>query len=199
MININFFATKQSKKERQKKQDIQLFKISTYFLAATIVFAVGMSGFRLFINWQTQQLDKQIATYKASILAKENVEVSYLIYVNKIKAISEIYESRSDKQDAMNYFTDSFQNLADITGMNYEVKEGGLTLQLSNDTVFKLEKSLALLDSDEIKNHYKSISRNILSRSENGSYRLTIKLGLKNDPITPTPTPESTQDSQDTL
>lgn len=179
MININFLATKQSKKERQRASDRLLFRISSYVLGGAGALAIIMLGVSLFFNIRTKQFEDRIATYKNSVLAQENVELGYLIFVNKLNAISEIYQSRSDKQAAMNFFTERFQDKADIVGMSYQAEQGGLILELSNDNVFKLQDSMDLINSPQITDQYKSVEKSALRRQDDGSYRLTVKLELK--------------------
>ena len=79
----------------------------------------------------------------------------------------------------MNYFTDAFRDVAEVTGMNYQEDEGGLSLQLTNPSIFQLEKSYTLLDAPELTSYYKSIQKEILARNDDGSYQLTVKLELQ--------------------
>lgn len=179
MININFLATKQNKKERQRINDYRLFRTSLYVLIASVVLTVVTLAFNLFLNLRISDFEKKIAANKNSVLARENVELNYLIFVNKLTAIGNIYQNRSSKQAAINYFTNKLQDKAEIVGMRYQEKEGGLILELSNDDIFKLQNSMDLINSPEIINEYKNIEKSALRRLDDGSYRLSIKLELK--------------------
>lgn len=179
MININFLANRVNQKDKQKEQDVKIFRLSTYVLIAIAVIMVATFAFKLSTNLRITSAEKKIKEYKESILAQEATEIGYLIFVNKIKVISEIYQKRSNKQEAMNYFSEAFAGKAEIIGMNYQEEQGGLVLQLSSDNVFALEEVNSILDSAELRREYQNIEKSILSRTEFGSYKLTLKLELK--------------------
>jgi hypothetical protein len=179
MININFLANRVNQKDKQKEQDTKIFRISTYILIAITVIMVGTFAFKLYNTLQISNAEKKITKYKNTILSQENIEVSYLIFVNKIKVISEIYQKRSNKQEAMSYFSDTFNGIAEIIGMSYQEDQGGLVLQLSSDNVFKLQEVNDLLDSAGLRKQYQNIEKSILTRGEIGNYKLTLKLELK--------------------
>ncbi len=179
MININFLANRVNQKDKQKERDAKIFRISTYVLIVAAVLMVGTFSFKLYNNLKISNADKKIKEYKESILAKEETEINYLIFVNKIKVISEIYQKRSNKQEAMNDFSDTFNGKADIVGMNYQEDQGGLILQLSTDNIFKFQTVNEILDGEELRQKYQKVEKNILNRTELGNYKLTLKLELK--------------------
>jgi len=179
MININFLANRVNQKDKQKERDVKVFRISTYILIAIAVLMVATFAFKLFNTLQISNAEKKITEYKNSILAQENVEINYLIFVNKLKVISEIYQKRSNKQEAMNYFSETFNGKAEIIGMSYQEDQGGLILQLSSNNVFKLQEVNDTLDSQELRKQYQNIEKNVLTRTELGNYKLTLKLELK--------------------
>lgn len=179
MININFFSNRVSQKIKQKKQDARLFRFSTYCLIGVTLLMVLAFTFKFYNTLQISRLEKEIKNYQASILGAEQIEMNYLIFVNKIKVIAEIYQKRSNKQEAMNYFAETFSQEAEITGMNYQEDQGGLVLQLSCDNVFKLQKVNEILDSASLRQQYQKIEKSSLSRTDLGSYKLTLKLELK--------------------
>lgn len=179
MININFLANRVNVKGKQKQQDAKIFRISIYVLAGIAVILAGVLIFKLYTNIRINSAEKKIEQYKESILGQENTEVSYLIFANKIKVIGEIYKNRSNKQEAMNYFSEIFDGKAEIVGMNYQEDQGGLLLQLSSDNVFDFQTVEETLDSEELRKAYDSVEKSSLTRTDNGNYKLTIKLGLK--------------------
>ncbi len=179
MININFFSNRVSQKVKQKKQDAKIFRISSYVLIGITLIMVATFIFKFYNNLQINDTNKKIKEYKESILGQENVEINYLIFVNKIKVISEIYKKRSNKQEAMNFFAEAFTDKADIIGMNYQEDQGGLILQLSSDNVFKLQETNEILDSKELRQQYQNIEKSALTRTDLGNYKLTLTLELK--------------------
>lgn len=181
MININFLANRVNQKDKQRKYDVKLFRISTYVLITMVVTMVLTFSFKLYNTLKISSIEKKIKEHKASILAQETTEINYLIFVNKIKVISEIYQKRSNKQEAMNYFSDALRNKADVIGMNYQEDQGGLILQLSSDNIFRLQEVNSILDSTDLRQQYQNIEKSVLSRTDNGSYKLTLKLELKKE------------------
>lgn len=181
MININFFSNRVNQKVKQKKQDAKIFRLSSYILSALILIMVGAFVFKFYTNLQISNTNKKIKENRESILGQEDVELNYLIFVNKIKVISEIYQKRSNKQEAMSYFTNTFSGKAEIIGMNYQEDQGGLILQLSNDNVFTLQEVNELLDSQDLRQQYQNIEKSALNRTDLGNYKLTLKLELKNN------------------
>lgn len=181
MININFLANRKNQKSRQKERDVRLFRWSIYTTAVMSVLAIGMLLFKLSVNLQINANENKIKEYRDSILAQERVELSYLIFVNKIKVISEIYQKRSNKQEAMDYFAQAMGETAEITGMNYQEDQGGLVLQLSSSNIFQLEATNAILDAPELRAQYAHLEKSALTRVDNGSYKLNLRLELKKD------------------
>jgi hypothetical protein len=179
MININFLAYRVKQQSKQKDQDKRLFRISSITLAVACVIMIGVFAFKFYNTLTLTQTKQKITDYKASILAQEKTEIAYLIFVNKIKVITEIYQKRSDKQTAMNYFADSLRGHADIIGMTYQEEEGGLSLQVSSDNVFKFDTVQGILDSAAMRERYQNIKKSTLSREDTGAYRLTLQLQLK--------------------
>jgi uncharacterized membrane protein (GlpM family) len=179
MININFLANRVKAQSKQKANDLKMFRISSIVLAAMCLFMIATFAFKLFISLQLSGTNKKIDDYKASIVAQEKTEIAYLIFVNKIKVISEIYQKRSNKQEAMNYFALNLKDQADIIGMTYQENEGGLSLQLSSDNIFKFQAVQNILDSDVLRQQYQNIKKTGLSRGDNGGYKLTLQLQLK--------------------
>lgn len=179
MININFLANRRSLKNKQKEQDKKLFKISSYVIGAVLFLTVAALAGKFFVNLRINKANEDIAHYRTTILTQESTELSYLIFVNKLAAISDIYKKRSDKQEAMNYFSEICRDSAEVVGMSYQEEEGGLVLQLSNAEVFKLEQTMDTLDSDDVRSKYPDIQKSVLNRSDQGDYKLTLQLELK--------------------
>lgn len=179
MIEINFLSTKTRHKQKQQEKDKKLFKISSIVLGVVLVALILFMGLKLVINLQIKNKAETIVKLKKTILEKEQVELSYLIFVNKLKVVEEIYAARSDKQTAMNYFADLMDGVATITGMTYDEESGGLNLQLDHQNVFFLEKSMTLIDSPLVKDVYKNVEKSSLSREDQGNYQLRLSIQLK--------------------
>jgi hypothetical protein len=179
MIEINFLSGQTRHKRKEKQQDKKLFKTATIVLSITVFLLLLVVGLRLFINLRIKNKIETIAKLKTTILNQEEVELSYLIFVNKLKSVEEIYSARSDKQAAMNYFADLVSDVATIIGMTYNEDSGGLLLQLDHSSIFPLEDSMEIIDSPQVKNIYKNVEKSSLKRKDQGNYELSLKVQLK--------------------
>jgi uncharacterized membrane protein YvbJ len=179
MIEINFLSSQTRHKQKEKQQDKKLFKIATIVLSAIVFLLMLVVGLRLFVNLRIKNKVETISKLKKTILDQEQIELSYLIFVNKLQVVGEIYSARSDKQEAMNYFADLMSDAATITGMAYNENSGGLILQLNHSNVFPLEDSMAIIDSSLVKDVYKNIEKTALKREDQGNYELSLKIQLK--------------------
>lgn len=179
MTEINFLSSRTRHKQKQREQDKKLFKIASLVLAAVVVVLVLIMGLKLVINLRIKNKTKSIAELKKNITEQAPVELSYLIFVNKLRAVGEIYAARSDKQTAMNYFADLMTNVATITGMNYDEESGGLSLQLDHQNVFFLEDSMEILNSPLVTDVYRNVEKSSLSRQDQGNYILRLAIQLK--------------------
>jgi Tfp pilus assembly protein PilN len=101
MTEINFLSSRTRHKQKQREQDKKLFKISSIVLAVVIIILLIAVGLKLVINLKIKDKTKTIAELKKTIVEQEGIELSYLIFVNKLRAVGEIYAARSDKQTAM--------------------------------------------------------------------------------------------------
>lgn len=179
MTEINFLSSRTRHKQKQREQDKRLFKIASLVLAVVVFVFVLIMGLKLVVNLKIQNKTKEIANLKKTITEQAPVELSYLIFVNKLRAVGEIYAARSDKQTAMNYFADLMSNVATITGMNYDEESGGLNLQLDHQNIFSVEDSMNILNSPLVTDVYRNVEKSSLSRQDQGNYLLRLAIQLK--------------------
>lgn len=179
MIEINFLSSKTRHKQKEKEKDKKLFKIALIVLSSVCFLLLVVVSLKLLINLRIKNKLATISQLKQTIINQEQVELSYLIFVNKLNSVGEIYAARSDKQTAMNYFADLMTDVATIIGMNYNEESGGLILRLDHNNVFSLEKSMNIIDSPLVENVYKNVEKSFLSRQDQGNYQLSLKIQFK--------------------
>ena len=102
-----------------------------------------------------------------------------MTYLGRLKSVREIYENRSNKQVAIDFFSNIFGEQVFLSGMNYGGEGNELTLRLTSDDIFAFENTLQVLDSEEVKNAFSSVTKRGLRRDENGSYSLDLAVELK--------------------
>jgi len=104
-----------------------------------------------------------------------------LIFANKLSAIKEIFENRSDKQEAIGFFSNLFGESVFIAGMTYNGENGTLSLGSVSKNIFDLENTFALLDGQEVKSNFDSLKKSSLSRGDNGEYSMGLTVSLKKE------------------
>lgn len=179
MAEINFLSLRRAGHTKVEKQDLVFRKYAlTLFLAALTLFALS-AGSNIFFTQQLKQLSTQQRTLTAQISNNEPIEVSFLIFSQKLKSIREIYENRSNKQQAIDYFSNIFGEQVFLSGMNYGGEGNQLTLRLTSEDIFAFENTLNVLDSQEVKNVFSSVTKSGLRRDDTGSYSLDLAVELK--------------------
>lgn len=180
---INFVANRRKRLTAQQLQDEKWFKYAT--LAVLIIFGVFLIaiGIRFYLVYRLSNLeDDQLNTRKA-IEAQEQVEKDYNVFAHKLRALSELFGKRQDKQEAMVFFSQVFGPQVIISGIDYsEQDDSVVSFTLTAPSVFDLENVFTVLESEEVRTTYAKVNKSDLGRGSSGSYsiKLTIVLGGSN-------------------
>lgn len=181
MSEINFLTARRTSLGKLNRQDLIYRKYTLVaFLLAFGLFAIAAVT-NLILNLRLNQVSSQAKALTGQIADNEPVEVSFLIFANKLKSVREIYENRSNKQQAIDYFSNLFGEQVFLSGMNYGGEDNQLTLRLTSRDIFAFENTLNVLDSDEVKNTFSSVSKSGLRRDETGGYSLDLAVELKKE------------------
>lgn len=183
MSDINFLSRRQGKLTKVEKQDLVYHRwaLTAFGVTCALFFAAAIVS--LLLTGQLKQATAQQKALTQQIADNEPVETSFLIFSQKLKSVQEIYESRSNKQQAIDYFSNIFGDQVFLSGMNYgeQGQDNQLTLRLTSENIFAFEKTLTILDSDEVKNVFSSVTKSGLRRDETGNYNLDIAVELKKE------------------
>ena len=178
-MNINFLRKRNLKLNKFQKQDKTIFNyVLIYFSIATII-TIGLLSTEIFFNSRLKSIKKQQDRVKNKITNSEDLELEFLFFANKLKFIKQIFEKRSDKQAAINYFSNLFSDQIYIDGIEYDGKGTTLSLRVKGTNVFYLEEVFSKLESDEVKQEFASLSKSGLRRNEDGSYNMNLIIGLR--------------------
>lgn len=181
MAEINFLSQRRSIVTRTDQQDLKLKKYALIgFGIAVTVFFVS-AGANIFFTNRLNQLATQNKAVTDQIAQDEPVEINFLVFAQKLKSVQEIYENRSNKQQAIDFFSNIFGGQVFLSGMSYEEGENALSLRLTSEDVFAFDNTLAILDSEEVKNVFSGVEKSSLRRDENGTYSLDISVELKTE------------------
>jgi len=181
MSEINFLSRRQTSLTRVDKQDLRYRRYAlTTFVIALVVF-LAAAGSNIFLTRQLSQVNTQERLLTSQIANDEAVEISYLVFSQKLQSVEEIYQNRSNKQQAIDFFSNIFGSQVFLSGMNYEQGKNSLSLRLTSENVFAFDTTLDILNSEEVKNVFSSVEKSGLRRDETGNYNLDISVELKTE------------------
>jgi cell division protein FtsL len=178
MISVNFLSKINQKLSRQQKKDKKIFK------ALLVVFGVVFTAFflvfasSLYLQYRLKAVKAQIEQVKKQIDAEQQLEANYLFFVNKLIIIRELFDQRADKQIAIGYFSDLLGPNIEISGLNYDMETGILSLTITSPHVFYLEDVFQALDRPEVRENFASFEKSALSRQITGEYSFVLTVGF---------------------
>lgn len=194
-INFAYHLTKQRSKEQA--QDRSLFKkavvvgiIAVALTTASVLARLSFDVALAVVKNEEKKVLAQLESLKAQ-------ELAYVGYVSKVNVLSELFQNRQAKQQALKKFRSLFESGVSITGLNYAEDSNDLEFRLKTASVFVLERVVAQLDDPQLRTDYKDIVKENVSRAETGNYDMSISVNLQI--VSPTPTPESKSESLDTI
>lgn len=198
MLTINFVRDRRRELSKQEVTDRLWFRYS--LMAAGVVMAVALVvvGVRLFLTFRVSQVMARQTQLKQSITSQQDVERSYVIFFQKLKILSELFDQKSNKQAAIQFFGTIFGPQVLIQEINYLAEDGILSFGLQADDVFVLEQVFATLNSPAVKEQFVDVSKSELRRQADGSYQITVTVQLRETKASPKPktntkSPESTE------
>ncbi|MCB9801167.1 MAG: hypothetical protein H6773_03220 [Pseudomonadales bacterium] len=178
---INFVANRRKRLTQQQLQDEKWFRYAIIGVMVIFVFFLIVVSVRFFLVYRFNRLEEDQANTRKAISAQENIEKDYNIFAHKLRALSDLFGKRQDKQEAMVYFSQAFGPHVIISGIDYSEDDNNIvSFTLTAPSVFDLENVFKVLESDEVKQKYAKVDRSDLGRGENGAYtiKLTIILGV---------------------
>ena len=178
MNSINFLSEHRKKLTKTQKRDRQIFKIGMGILGGVVVFFVSVLGIRFWFGQRLEGVMQAQAQARSQILDQEDVERSFIVSVNKITILSELFKERQNKQQAINYFSTIFGDQVLVKQIAFEGGDQLLTFRLQAEDVFVLEEVFARLQSDEVKTRFAKVSSSDLRRSAEGDYEMTVAVTL---------------------
>lgn len=181
MIDINFLSQRRVTLTKVEKKDRQVYFYTLGFFSVCLLIFLIVFGVGVFYNLQLKKTTQQQQAFRQTILNDESTEIAFLVFANKLKSIKSIFETRSNKQHAIGFFSELFGPKVFIGGMSYDSEGGLLSLQSTSNNVFTLEETFSLLDSQSVLDQFNSLSKSNLTRVEDGSYSFQLTVGLKKE------------------
>ncbi|MBD3279535.1 MAG: hypothetical protein GF390_02375 [Candidatus Pacebacteria bacterium] len=179
MHNINFLKKRQVTLTKVERQDKKWLRYSLAIFSLVFVAFLGIIAVKIALGFRANQLAADQQRLKKMITDDEAVEVAFLIFANKLEVITEIFQTRSNKQAAIRYFDSLFSSEVFIKDMTFEQDGQILALNLVSSDVFVLEEVFNSLQTTQLQEEYKTVSKSNIRRSDDGSYALQLTVTLK--------------------
>jgi hypothetical protein len=178
MSEINFLNLRRVDLSKVNKQDAVYRRFATIGFIVVLSLFVLATGTNIFLTFQLRQTNTRQKALTEQIANDEPVEISFLVFAQKLKSVREIYENRSNKQQAIDFFSNIFGDQVFLSGMNYGGEGNELSLRLTSADIFAFENTLNILNSEEVKTAFSTVSQSGLRRDETGNYSLDIAVEL---------------------
>lgn len=184
MLDINFLSRRQFTLSKVEEADGVWMKYGIIAFSASMVVFILFLSTSLYLSSKLTSVKRQQEQVKQAILAEKELETSYVIFSNKLQLIREIFEQRSDKQEAITFLTELFGPSAFLGGLDYDQKTGTLAVRTTSEHVFALKDTFDKLSDTAVTDHFATVSKSRLGRNELGQYDLTITVALKKGGLT---------------
>ncbi|NCN45694.1 MAG: hypothetical protein COU63_04215 [Candidatus Pacebacteria bacterium CG10_big_fil_rev_8_21_14_0_10_36_11] len=178
MTEINFLSQRRITLTKVGEKDAIYEKYSMWVFGVVFAVFAIVVGVNIFSTNKLKATNESEKAYSSSILNEESTEMTFLVFTQKLKTVKDLYQNRSNKQQSIEYFSNLFGSQVFLSGMNYGGEENQLSLRLTSENIFALEKILDTLDSDSVKKEFSAINKSGLRRDDNGSYNIDIAVEL---------------------
>ena len=180
---INFVRDRRQTISRQVKQDQAILRYVIYALIGIGLVLFAVLAVRFFFIFRIKMITDQQAATRQAIVEKEELEKEYTIFAHKLKAITDLFGKRREKQEALAFFSGLFDPGVVISQLSYKAGEEILSFTIDSPSIFALEKVFEIMNSPEVEEKYPQIMKNSLSRGANGHYGMSITLPLGDSPL----------------
>jgi nitrogen fixation/metabolism regulation signal transduction histidine kinase len=181
MTEINFLTQRRLTLTKVGEKDAVYQKYSMWVFIGVISLFLIATGLNLYFSQQLSNLNQREKNLTSQISSEESTELTFLLFSHKLKTVKDLYQNRSNKQQAIDYFSNLFGSQVFLSGMSYggtTGSENSLSLRLTGENIFALEKLLNTLDMDDVKQAFTSIKKSGLRRENNGTYSVDIAVEL---------------------
>jgi hypothetical protein len=171
---VNFLRERRKALSKVEQLDRRILMIMSYVFGAIFVVFFIVFGIRLYLDSQLNQVKMRQQEVRSQIVTNQDSEKSFVIFVNKLKSLSQIYQNRRDKKEAIEYFTNLFGADVFITQIEFDQKNKVLVFKLQSTDIFSLREVFKKVDSPEIKEKFTSVNPSDLNRLPDGRYEMSL-------------------------
>lgn len=177
--DINFLRERLSSQSKVEKQDKVWLRYSEIGLGAALVIAMTIFGVRVFFNQRLSSIDQAKDQARQAILDNESVEKSYVILVNKLGILTQLFAERQNKKEAIQFFSTIFGPDVLVKQIEFNAEENIISFGLQSKDVFVLERVFNQLTEIKDRPEYSKVSSSTLRRTDEGAYELKVTVTLQ--------------------
>ena len=174
MADINFVRQRLKKLTKLEKKDKETFKLIAISTSVLLLILAVILGYKLYLTSQLKEVESSRENFLSRIKKQEEREKSFVLFVNKLRVLSGVFQKRKDKQEAISYFSQIFGPDVIIEKIAYDAESQLLSFRLMAADIFTLEKVFELLSTQQSTQKFSSLTKSSLKRTNSGIYQMQI-------------------------
>ena len=179
---INFLAERRKSLTKTELHDRKIMRISSIVFGGVFLVFLIVFGVRFYFDRQLYQVREAQKAARSQILNNESIERSFVVFVHKLTALSNLTQDKQEKNQAITFFSTLFGSDVFIRQMSFLEKEKMLSLRIQSKNIFSLNRVFQLLNSQEVREGFVSIHPSDLLRTQQGNYEMMITAVVKQQP-----------------
>jgi len=181
MADINFVRQRLKKLTKLEKKDKETFKTAAIVTSVLLLVLAFLLGYKLYLVSQFNGIKSSQNNFLSRIKKQEEREKSFVLFVNKLRVLSSIFQKRKNKQEAIVYFSQVFGSDVTIERIVYDADSQLLTFRLMAADIFTLEKVFELLSTEQSIKKFSSLTKSNLQRTSSGIYQMQITVVMEGE------------------
>ncbi len=174
MADINFVRQRLKKLTKLEKKDKETFRLVAISTSVLLLILAVILGYKLYLTSQLKEVESSRENFLSRIKKQEEREKSFVLFVNKLRVLSGVFQKRKDKQEAISYFSQIFGPDVIIEKIAYDAESQLLSFRLMAADIFTLEKVFELLSTQQSTQKFSSLTKSSLKRTSSGIYQMQI-------------------------
>ena len=177
--DINFLRDRRKKVTKQEKDDRHFLWLSSAIFGGLLCIFLVVLGIHFYLNQQIQTVLVQEKQARDAIVSGQEVEKTFVVFVNKLVILAQLYQDRLDKKEAITYFSNIFGPSVFIRKITFDPQEKLLVFGVQSSDVFQLQNIFTIINSADTQQKFQSVTSSDLIRSSDGTYQMSVIVSTK--------------------
>jgi len=176
---INFLGDRRKKLTKQEKEDRKILRIGSVFFG--LVFALFLAVFALHFALAQQILlvQAQQKTVRDQIVVNQQLERSFVIFVKKLVALTDLYETRLDKRQAIAYLSSILAPDVFLKQITFDQRNKFLVFRVQASDIFHMQKVFGIVNNPDVIKKFDFLTTSTLERTADEKYEMNIIVSTK--------------------